>query len=181
MKFDNGANLAEYNAINSRLENFSNAQNALFIFAFSATGAILPFSLQQSNPYISLINLLVLIAVRCRVMWFRNARFNELAYLRVIVEPSLKLDSKAKVAINPEGISKVHYFIYTFLGVGSILTYRLNNPDNVATFMLGITLLIVVFFLDFYYVFSLSVCTAGLKSNIEIQNINFMYIKEEPS
>ena len=146
------AKIAEYNATSERLNYISGAQDTLFVFACTATGAILTLSIQQYNPYIALISFIILIAIRCRVMWFRNVYLRELIYIKVFLAPELGLDTNAKDIIKPDaGISSVHFHIYTLLGVGAFLVYLLNNPQRVIFLFITISMLLIVIGLDCYY------------------------------
>lgn len=146
--------LAEYNNIHQSCENRGNAQNTLFIFALTAIGAILSFSLQQHNPYIALVGFAVLIAVRCRVMWFRDSIFNDWAYLRIVIEPKLQLNSGLKRSVKETHfLSNIHYWIYTMLGLGIVFTYLANNPHDIIWFISMIIMLVLVVVLDIYYFF----------------------------
>jgi len=49
--------LAEYTSIKEFNKYAGDAQNNLFLFAFTASGTILAFSIQQENAYISIITL----------------------------------------------------------------------------------------------------------------------------
>ena len=146
--------LKEYEIVIQICENKGNAQNTLFIFALTAIGAILSFSLQQENPYIAMVSFPVLIAVRSRVMWFRDTILRDWVYLQVFVEPKLRLSSsvRLKSTINLP-IANIHYWIYSILGIGAFATYMLNDPYNNISFIAMIIMLIIVLALDVYYRF----------------------------
>jgi len=165
MRDDNEVLLAEYTAIQEFLRYLGDAQNSLFIFAFTASGAILSFSVQQESPYIAIVNFVVLIAVRCRVMWFRNNYFNQSAYVKIILEPLLQLESKKSHSVKWQGISVMQYFIYSFLGMGSAFVYILFDPYNIFALVLCIFLLGFVVFLDCYYFFG----SNKLRDSLELQ------------
>lgn len=156
MKVSDEAILAEYNVVNQALARISNAHDTLFIFSFTAAGAMLSFAVQQSNPYIALITLIVLLVFRFRVMWYRDAYLHQASYLSVIIEPSLKLSGRIKKKVPETGISQVHYFSYSLLGAGSIGVHFLYNPlyscNNWFAFSIGIILLIFVIAMDLFYV-----------------------------
>ena len=133
--------LAEYTAIKEWCRYAGDAQNTLFLFAFTAGGAVLSFSIQQENPYIALVNFMVLIAIRCRIMRFRNTIFKNEAYMRIFLEPLLQIDSTKIRLVKCEGLSVIQYFIYSFIGAASVLVYFLFNPYNV------IALILCLFFL----------------------------------
>jgi len=141
--------IAVYNATRQSLENKSSAQNTLFIYAFTLTGAILSFSLQQANPYIALMSFAVLITVRCRVMWFRNAYIATNVRLRKEIEPKLGISIRKTKEL--KSVAMIQYFVYSFLGAGAILTYFINNPHNTLTFIAILLLFVVVVALDIYY------------------------------
>ena len=165
-KSDNrDALLAEYNAIQQRLINISNAQNTLFVFIITAVGATLSFSMQQDNPFIALVSYGLLISVRLRVMWHRNIYHKELTYSRFVVEPLLELNIANKVFDeDTTGISQLQYYIYTLLGAGVLLSFSLFNTDTFTACVLGIILLIPVFSLDHYYLRSSRLNYNELKS-----------------
>jgi len=146
--------LKEYEIVIQQCENKGNAQNALFVFALTAIGAILSFSLQQQNPYIAMVSFPVLIAIRCRVMWLRDSIFRDMVYLELFIEPKLLLNKKAKRGVREaHPIVNVQYWIYTILGIGAFATYMAHNTYNGVSFVAIIILLITTIVLDTYYVF----------------------------
>jgi len=145
--------LAEYTAIKEWCKYAGDAQNTLFIFAFTAGGTILSFSLQQENPYIALVNFIVLIAIRCRIMRFRNTISKNETYMRIFLEPLLQIDSAKMRLVKCEGISIIQYFIYSLIGLASVVVYFLFNPCSIIALVLCLFLFVVVVFLDCYYFF----------------------------
>jgi len=86
-------------------------------------------------------------------MWFRNIICRNEAYMRVILEPLLQITSIKMHKSKYEGLSVIHYFIYSFIGTASMLVYFLFNPYNIVALILCIFLFIAVVFLDCHYYF----------------------------
>ncbi|MCI8771341.1 MAG: hypothetical protein HFH73_09365 [Lachnospiraceae bacterium] len=86
--------IAEYNNMWCKLNAISEYHNNLFIFTLTSSGAILTYALQQNNSYIALVNMIILILLRCRVMNYRDEYYQILAYIRIILEPKIGIDSK---------------------------------------------------------------------------------------
>lgn len=86
--------LAEYNNMWNKLNGIAEHHNNLFIFTLTSSGAILTYALQQNNSYIALVNIIILILLRCRVMNYRDEYYQVLAYIRKVLEPKIELDSK---------------------------------------------------------------------------------------
>lgn len=165
---DREALIAEYTLLKEELNNISNNQNTLFIFVFSAVGAVLSFALQDNCEYIPLICFFVLICVRCRIIYYRDVYFKKLIYLRKIIEPKLKLDSNIQRNIKIFGISKIQYFSFSFMAIGSLLAVLRINASNLSVIFVAVALTIIIIGLDSYYLFAAS----SIYRSIEKQFMN---------
>ena len=105
--------IAEYNNIWGKLNLIAEHHNNLFVFTLTSSGTILTFAIQQNNSYILLVNMIILIILRCRVMCYRDDYYSILAYMRMLLEPKMNLNSKELRKIKNSRISNLHYFIYS--------------------------------------------------------------------
>ena len=85
--------IAEYNNMWSKLNLIAEHHNNLFVFTLTTSGAILTFAIQQNNSHFTVINMIILILLRCRVMNYRDDYYKTLAYIRIVIEPQLNLNS----------------------------------------------------------------------------------------
>lgn len=145
--------LEQYRTINSSLNIISEHHNSLFLFMLTASGAILTFSIQQDNFYIAIINLIILIILRCRVMSYRDEYFAKLVYLREVLEPRLLLDSKRMSRLCASKISNIHYFTPSILSGGTFVLYMFAGIHNLKILVAVVFLTIIIINLDIYYVF----------------------------
>lgn len=147
--------IAEYNNMWSKLNIIAEHHNNLFIFTLTSSGAILTYGIQQSNSYIALMNLIILILLRCRVMTYRDEYFQILAYIRKVLEPKLNIDSKSLTLLKNTSVANIQYFVYSILGFGTMITCVFINKNNFTTIVITISIIlnIVIILLDIYYYF----------------------------
>lgn len=157
--------IAEYTSLKEELINLSNNRNTLFIFAFTSVGAVLSFALQTQNAYISLIAFFILLCVKCRIIYYRDTYYQKFAYMRLVLEPKLHLDSTIQRKIKVFGISKIQYFTFSFMGVGCVLALVLIDPCNRWGIIFALIMLVIIIGLDCYYLFG----SEALYSSIEKQ------------
>ncbi len=145
--------LAEYNNMWNKLNEIAEYHNNLFIFTLTSSGAILTYALQQSNSYIALVNMVILIVLRCRVMNYRDEYYQVLAYIRKVLEPKIGLDSKKLMSLSNTKIANLQYFIYAIFGVGTVLECILIDKSSILIIIISIILFAVIVILDVYYYF----------------------------
>lgn len=145
--------ISEYNNLFNKLNTIAEHHNNLFIFTLTSSGAILTFAIQQNNVYIALVNMIILILLRCRVMSYRDEYYIILAYIRKILEPKLNLNSQPLRKVENSKISNIHYFIYSILALGTIAVCLLLNAMNKIVVMVSLVFFFVVLLLDIYYFF----------------------------
>ena len=145
--------ISEYNNLFNKLNTIAEHHNNLFIFTLTSSGAILTFAIQQNNVYIALVNMIILILLRCRVMSYRDEYYIILAYIRKILEPKLNLNSQPLIKVENSKISNIHYFIYSILALGTIAVCLLLNAMNKIVVMVSLVFFFVVLLLDIYYFF----------------------------
>lgn len=145
--------IAEYNNMWNKLNGIAEHHNNLFIFTLTSSGAILTYALQQNNSYISLVNIVILILLRCRVMNYRDEYYQVLAYIRKVLEPKIGLDSKRLMCLSNTKIANLQYFIYSIFGVGTVLECILIDKKNLFVIAISIILFVIIVFLDIYYYF----------------------------
>lgn len=145
--------IAEYNNMWNKLNGIAEHHNNLFIFTLTSSGAILTYALQQNNSYISLVNIVILILLRCRVMNYRDEYYQVLAYIRNVLEPKIGLDSKRLMCLSNTKIANLQYFIYSIFGVGTVLEFILIDKKNLFVIAISIILFVIIVFLDIYYYF----------------------------
>lgn len=145
--------IAEYNNMWNKLNGIAEHHNNLFIFTLTSSGAILTYALQQNNSYISLVNIVILILLRCRVMNYRDEYYQVLAYIRNVLEPKIGLDSKRLMCLSNTKIANLQYFIYSIFGVGTVLECILIDKKNLFVIAISIILFVIIVFLDIYYYF----------------------------
>lgn len=148
-----GNYLAEYNNMWNKLNGIAEHHNNLFFFTLTSSGAILTYTLQQSNSYIALVNMVILILLRCRVMNYRHEYYQVLTYIRKILEPKIGLDSKKLMGLSNTKIANLQYFIYTILGFGTVLECILIDKSSTLVIIISIILFAVIVILDAYYYF----------------------------
>lgn len=134
--------LAEYNNMWNKLNEIAEYHNNLFIFTLTSSGAILTYALQQSNSYIALVNMVILILLRCRVMNYRDEYYQVLAYIRKVLEPKIGLDSKKLMSLSNTKIANLQYFIYAIFGVGTVLECILIDKSSILIIIISIILLL---------------------------------------
>lgn len=127
--------------------------NNLFIFTLTSSGAILTYALRQSNSYIALVNMIILILLRCRVMLYRDEYYQILAYIRKILEPKMGLDSKVLLSLESTKIANIQYFIYSIFGFGTVLECILIDRKNIFVVIISVVFTVVIIVLDVYYYF----------------------------
>lgn len=145
--------IAEYNNMWNKLNGIAEHHNNLFVFTLTSSGAILTYALQQNNSYISLVNIVILILLRCRVMNYRDEYYQVLAYIREVLEPKIGLDSKRLMCLSNTKIANLQYFIYSIFGVGTVLECILIDKKNLFVIVISIILFVIIVFLDIYYYF----------------------------
>ncbi len=145
--------IAEYNNMWNKLNAISEYHNNLFIFTLTSSGTILTYALQRENSYMVLVNMIILILLRCRVMNYRDEYYQILAYTRNIIEPKINLNSKMLLNLNNTNIANLQYFIYTILGFGTVLECALIDKNNRLIIAISIIFFIVIAILDVYYYF----------------------------
>lgn len=145
--------LAEYNNMWNKLNGIAERHNSLFIFTLTSSGAILTYALQQSNSYIALVNIVILILLRCRVMNYRDEYYQVLAYIRKVLEPKIGLDSKKLINLSNTKIANLQYFIYSIFGVGTVLECVLIDKKNIFVIVTSVILFVTIVLLDVYYYF----------------------------
>ena len=145
--------ITEYNNMWNKLSGIAEYHNNLFIFTLTSSGAILTYALQQNNSYIALVNIVILILLRCRVMNYRDEYYQVLAYIRTVLEPKIGLDSKKLMKLSNTKIANLQYFIYSILGFGTVLGCILIDKKNMFVISGSIILFVLIVFLDIYYYF----------------------------
>lgn len=145
--------IAEYNNMWSKLNTIAEHHNNLFIFTLTSSGAILTYALQQNNSYIALVNMIILILLRCRVMNYRDEYYQVLAYIRKKLEPKIGLDSKKLMSLCNTKIANLQYFIYSIFGFGTVLECILIDKSSILVIIISIILFAVIVILDVYYYF----------------------------
>lgn len=145
--------IAEYNNMWNKLNGIADHHNNLFIFTLTSSGAILTYALQQNNSYIALVNIVILILLRCRVMNYRDEYYQVLAYIRMVLEPKIGLDSKKLMKLSNTKIANLQYFIYSIFGFGTVLECILIDKKNMFVISGSIILFVLIVFLDIYYYF----------------------------
>lgn len=145
--------IAEYNNMWNKLNTISEHHNNLFIFTLTSSGAILTYALQQNNSYITLVNIIILILLRCRVMNYRDQYYQGLAYIRIILEPKIGLDSKVLMSLNNTRIANIQYFIYSIFGFGTVAECVFIDIDNIFVVVMSVCFSVMIIILDIYYYF----------------------------
>lgn len=145
--------IAEYNNMWSRLNLISEYHNNLFIFTLTSSGAILTYALQQQNPYIAFVNMIILMLLRCRVMNYRDEYYQMMAYVRKILEPQIGIDSRKLICLENTKIANLHYFIYSFSGLGTVLECILIDKNNLFIVIVAVLFFGLIVILDIYYYF----------------------------
>lgn len=145
--------IAEYNNMWNRLNVITEHHNNLFVFTLTSSGAILTYAIQQNNSYITFVNMIILILLRCRVMNYRDIYYQCLIYIRKVLEPKLGLDSKKIRGLRNTKIADLQYFIYTVLGLGTVLECILIDKNNIFVILISIIFFVIIVLLDVYYYF----------------------------
>ena len=145
--------LSEYNNMWNKLNGIAEHHNNLFVFTLTSSGAILTYALQQNNSYIALVNIVILILLRCRVMNYRDEYYQVLAYIRKVLEPKIGLDSKKLMNLSNTKIATLQYFIYSIFGVGTVLECVLIDKKNIFVIVTSAILFVTIVLLDVYYYF----------------------------
>lgn len=137
----------------NKLNGIAEHHNNLFVFTLTSSGAILTYALQQNNSYIALVNIVILILLRCRVMNYRDEYYQVLAYIRKVLEPKIGLDSKKLMNLSNTKIANLQYFIYSIFGVGTVLECVLIDKKNIFVIVTSAILFVTIVLLDVYYYF----------------------------
>lgn len=137
----------------NKLNIISQHHHNLFIFTLTSSGAILTYALQQNNSYIVLVNMIILILLRCRVMNYRDQYYQGLAYVRIILEPEIDLDSKKLMSLNNTRIANIQYFIYSIFGFGTVVECVFIDIDNIFVVVMSTCFSVIIIILDVYYYF----------------------------
>ena len=145
--------LSEYNNMWNKLNGIAEHHNNLFVFTLTSSGAILTYALQQNNSYIALVNIVILILLRCRVMNYRDEYYQVLAYIRKVLEPKIGIDSKKLMNLSNTKIANLQYFIYSIFGVGTVLECVLIDKKNIFVIVTSAILFVTIVLLDVYYYF----------------------------
>lgn len=145
--------ITEYNNMWNKLNTIAEHHNNLFIFTLTSSGAILTYALQQNNSYMALVNMIILILLRCRVMNYRDEYYQVLAYIRKVLEPKMGLDSKKLRNLRNAKVANLQYFIYAIFGFGTVLECILIDKSNTFIIVISIAFFIVIVLLDVYYYF----------------------------
>ena len=145
--------IAEYNNMWNKLNGIAEHHSNLYVFTLTSSGAILTYALQQNNSYIALVNIVILILLRCRVMNYRDEYYQILAYIRNVLEPKIGLDSKKLMDMRNTKIANLQYFIYSILGVGTVLECILIDSKNIFIIATSVILFVIIVLLDIYYYF----------------------------
>lgn len=145
--------LAEYNNMWNKLNGIAEHHNNLFVFTLTSSGAILTYALQQNNSYIALVNMVILILLRCRVMNYRDEYYQVLVYIRKVLEPKIGLDSKKLMNLSNTKIANLQYFIYSIFGVGTVLECVLIDKKSIFVIVTSVILFVTIVLLDVYYYF----------------------------
>lgn len=145
--------LIEYQCYHNTLTMISNIQNVLFIFAITSIGTLLAFAIQQENPYIPMVGYIILILIKCRLIYYRDEYYLQHAYIRVIIEPKLKINSFVKGKIKINKFSNIHYFTFTVLAMGIFFTYLIYYTESWIFLISSLFFLIIIILLDCYFLF----------------------------
>ena len=82
--------LAEYNALMEKINNTYNHQQTMFIFTFSAIGAIASFALQQRDPFIVLFAFVMLLPAAKIIHSYIVREILISAYIKVCLESEIE-------------------------------------------------------------------------------------------
>lgn len=144
--------LAEYNNLWNKLNLITEYHHNLFLFSLTSSGAILTFGLQQNNPYIVCVNLIILFLLRSRVTYYRNEYFQIRVYIEMQIEPKIEIESSGLRVFGKSKLSVVQYFVYSVLAIGTCITcYWINS--NKIIILLSILCAICIIICDIYYYF----------------------------
>lgn len=144
--------IAVYNNMCHKLDLISQHHNNLFIFTLTCSGAIMTYAFQQNNSYIALVNMIILIILRCRVMIYRDEYFQILTFTRVILEPSLNIDTSKLKKLKSTYIGNIQYFVYSLVGGGTIAECIIIKT-NILSIILSVVFFFIILLLDGYYLF----------------------------
>ena len=145
--------IAEYSNMWTRLNTITGYHNNLFIFTLTTSGAILTYAIQQDNSYVAIVNMIILILLRCRIVYYRDEYYQILAYIRKVLEPKMKLNSEVLMNLNKSGIANVQYFVYSILGLGTMATSIFIGKSSTFFIIILIAFNIMIVGLDIYYLF----------------------------
>lgn len=143
--------LVEYQCCYNKLDMISNIQNVLFMFAITCIGTLLAYSIQQRNLYVPIVGYMILLLIKCRLIYYRDEYYINYAYIIMVIEPQLGINSFIKEKIKVKVISNIHYFTCTILAIGIFLTYLIFYTDDYIFLLLSIFLTIVIIALDLYF------------------------------
>lgn len=150
--------LKEYETMVVLIENISERMNQLFMFAFTAVGAILTFAIQQKNAYMSLPGSVFLILIRCRYLYYRNTYFKMNGYISVFCERQLKIGYRnlaESSEVKPKSmVHNLQYFSFAILGIGCFLVFMLFYENGIVSLHFAIFLTMGIIFMDAYYLLS---------------------------
>ena len=86
-------------------------------------------------------------------MNYRDEYYQILAYIRNVLEPKIGLDSKKLMDMRNTKIANLQYFIYSILGVGTVLECILIDSKNIFIIATSVILFVIIVLLDIYYYF----------------------------
>lgn len=86
-------------------------------------------------------------------MCYRDDYYSILAYMRMVLEPKMNLNSKELRKIKNSRISNLHYFIYSIFGLGTVVMCLMMGSSEMAVTKIAIVFFIVMVLLDIYYFF----------------------------
>lgn len=159
--------LTEYNNMWNKLNLIEGFHNNLFIFTLTWSGAILAYALQQHNSYIAIINMIILILLRCRVINYRDEYYRILVYIRKVLEPKIGLKSRVMRKLSNTKIAGVQHFMYSILGLGTMLVCLYIDINNKLNLFISILLFIIVSIIDIYYHFDSRILYKEYEKRIE--------------
>ena len=86
-------------------------------------------------------------------MNYRDQYYQGLAYIKIILEPKIDLDSKKLKSLNNTRIANIQYFIYSILGFGTVIECVFIDIDNIFVVIISICFSVIIIILDVYYYF----------------------------
>ena len=82
--------LVEYNALREEINNTDNHQQTMFMFTFTAVGAIASFALQQGDPLIVLFAFVMLLPATAIIHSYTVRLIRISAYIKVCLESEIE-------------------------------------------------------------------------------------------